>query len=509
MSMVLRPLAVVPILLLAACATPGPRSATGPIDDAAVNRIEAQVAQATADFDAALARYRAGEPETALAAMANARGRVQQAATTCAQTVGCELSRIVAAQDVMLERQTEELLAPSGEDRPGATEDAPRVIGEGRGAPGPGSVAAWMPESTRTVQLLNGRSLRDAIEMNGPVQAAIEEWLTWLRPSLLDAYEHYQFMRYRMYPAYEEAGLPEALLFGILAKESGGRVHAVSRAGASGPLQFMPATGQRFGLGREADGFDTRFDPGASARANAAYLNEQFRQLNNDLALVLAAYNGGEGRVGRLSQGGQRAFWSPAVFDALPEETRNYVPMVLAAAWLFLHGEDYGLEWPRIDARPAHVVLTESKSLNEVAVCLGQDGNPRGWFRTLRNLNPRWEAETRLPVGTRLEMPETARQAFERHCVSSPRRELARRLADAQPAPRRVASRPASAPAPRATASGSGADYHVVRRGETLHSISKRERCTGTAPIARANGLKGPAYTIRVGQRLTIPRPCR
>jgi membrane-bound lytic murein transglycosylase D len=183
--------------------------------------------------------------------------------------------------------------------------------------------------------------------------------------------------------------------------------------------------------------------------------------------------------------------------------------MVLAAAWLFLHAEDYGLEWPRIDARPAHVVLTESTSLNEVAVCLGQDGNPRGWFRTLRNLNPRWEPETRLPAGTRLEMPETARQAFERHCVSGPRRELARRLADAQPAPRRMASRLASAPAPRATASGSGANYHVVRRGETLHSISKREGCTGTAPIARANGLKGPSYTIRVGQRLIIPRPCR
>ena len=509
MSPILRPLAVVPVLLLAACAAPGPRSAAGPIDDAAVNRIEAEVAQAAADFDAALARYRAGESEAALAEMAKARGRVQRAAGNCARTAGCDLSRIVAAQDTLLERQTEELLAPSGEDRPGALEDAPRVVGEGRGAPGPGSVAATMPESARTVQLLNGRSLRDAIEMNGPVQAALEEWLTWMRPFLLDAYEHYQFMRYRMYPAYEETGLPEALLFGIMAKESGGRVHSVSRAGASGPLQFMPATGQRFGLGRGSDGFDTRFDPGESARANAAYLNEQFRQLNNDLALVLAAYNGGEGRVGRLSQGGQRAFWSPAVFGALPEETRNYVPMVLAAAWLFLHGEEYGLEWPRFDARPAHVVLTESKSLNEVAVCLGQDGNPRGWFRTLRNLNPRWEAETRLPVGTRLEMPETARQAFERHCVSGARRDAARRLADAQPAPRRVASRPASAPPPRSTASGSGANYHVVRRGETLHSISKREGCTGTAPIARANGLRGPSYTIRVGQRLAIPRPCR
>ena len=46
----------------------------------------------------------------------------------------------------------------------------------------------------------------------------------------------------------------------MLAKESGGKVHAVSRSGASGPLQFMYATGSRFGLGT-VDGFDQRFDP--------------------------------------------------------------------------------------------------------------------------------------------------------------------------------------------------------------------------------------------------------
>lgn len=499
MSSILRPFALVCPLLLAACAASGPRQATGPVDDAEVNRIYAEVERASSDFDAALALYRTGDQSVALVAMADARDRVQKAAGSCAKSAGCDLTRVVAAQDALLERQTEELLAPSGLDRPGAIEDAPGTVGE-RGADG---VVVAMPEAARTVQLLNGRNLRDAIEVNGPVKAALEEWLTWMRPFMLDAYEHYQFMRYRMYPAYEETGLPEALLFGIMAKESGGRVHSVSRAGASGPLQFMPATGQRFGLGRGSDGFDTRFDPGASARANAAYLNEQFRLLNNDLALVLAAYNGGEGRLGRLSQGGRRGFWEPAVFNALPPETRNYVPMVLAAAWLFLHGEDYGVEWPRFDARPAHVTLAESKSLNEVAVCLGQDGNPRGWFRTLRNLNPRWESETRLPVGTRLEMPESARLAFERHCVTGARRDTARRLADALPAA------PAAAAAAAPSGGASGAGMHVVRRGETLHGIAKREGCNGTAPIARANGLRAPAYTIRVGQRLRIPRPCR
>ena len=124
-------------------------------------------------------------------------------------------------------------------------------------------------------------------------------------------------MRYLMSPEYERAGLPEALLFGIMAKESGGKVHAVSRAGASGPLQFMPATGTRFGLYRDGTGFDTRFDPQQSARANAAYINERFAELNRNLEYTIAAYNGGEGRAARLYRAnGGASFWSPQVIRA-------------------------------------------------------------------------------------------------------------------------------------------------------------------------------------------------
>jgi len=52
----------------------------------------------------------------------------------------------------------------------------------------------------------------------------------------MESYENYQYMRALMWPAYERAGLPEALLFGILATESAGKVHAVSRAGAADEL---------------------------------------------------------------------------------------------------------------------------------------------------------------------------------------------------------------------------------------------------------------------------------
>jgi membrane-bound lytic murein transglycosylase D len=350
-----------------------------------------------------------------------------------------------------------------------------------------------VPQAGRAVSLLKGRDLRSVIRLNDPVKASIEEWLTWMRPNLLEAYENYQYMRHRMWPEYEKAGLPEALLFGILAKESGGKVHAVSRAGASGPLQFMYYTGVRYGLTQQG-GFDQRFDPTAATRANVAYLNDQFRLFNNNLELALGAYNGGEGRVGRLAPRGSRAFWDPAVFNRLPPETRDYVPMVLAAAWLFLHPGDYNLTFPIIDAAPARVVLKQALSINELAICLGQEGNERGWFRTLRNLNPRYDANQRIVAGTALELPKRAVPAFDANCSGGRLVATATELHDAKPPVAPVWQRPAAGPR-----------THIVRRGETLTSIARQFKCGDLRRIAAANRIKPPGYAIRVGQRLVVP----
>src|SRR3546814_20549962 len=95
------------------------------------------------------------------------------------------------------------------------------------------------PRSTRTYTLFPYTTLF----------RSIRRWLTDRRPSLMDSYENYEYLRQTMWPSFERAGLPEALLFGIMAKESNGKAHATSRAGAAGPMQFMYATGKRFGLG--------------------------------------------------------------------------------------------------------------------------------------------------------------------------------------------------------------------------------------------------------------------
>lgn len=486
-----RTAAALVLSLLAGCAVngAGPRSAGGNADrETAVlydrlNHSVQRFAQGTELLAAGNARGQA-ERDVALEEM-------RQSAEHCAAIGACEVSRFIAAYEAMVKAAAETPLS----DTPVA--DAQSQPERDQISP----VLEEIPESQRTITLLHGRDLGEVITLNEPVKAAINEWLTWLRPNLMEAYENYQYMRYMMWPEYEKAELPEALLFGIMARESQGKVHAVSRAGAAGPLQFMPATGRRFGLGRrESDGFDTRFDPREATRAQVQYLNEQFDRLNQNLELVVAAYNGGEGRLQRLSGSGQKSLWDPGVFNALPQETQIYVPMVLAAAYLFLHPDKYGLEFPRLDVVPAVITLKRAASINELSVCLGQTGGSRaGWFRALRNLNPQWDNKRVLPEGTQLEVPAVIVQAYERDCVRGPLAALAAELNGA----RMPVSPPSPAREAMAGRSSSPGGTHTVRRGETLYAIARRHNCD-MHMLARNNKIRPPRYALRPGQKLNL-----
>jgi len=103
-----------------------------------------------------------------------------------------------------------------------------------------------------------------------------------------------------------------ALVLAVMGIESAGKVDAVSSAGASGLMQLMPATAERFGV-------KDRTDPVQNIKGGVAYLAWLMKEFNNDPVMVLAAYNAGEGAV-RKNQG-------------VPPyaETRDYVPKVLAA----------------------------------------------------------------------------------------------------------------------------------------------------------------------------------
>ena len=129
----------------------------------------------------------------------------------------------------------------------------------------------------------------------------------------------------RLRAAVAAEGVPPELAW-IAEAESSLNPAARSPVGAKGLFQFMPDTAKALGLSTFLP--DDRTDPEKSAHAAARYLRQLHGRFGN-WALVLAAYNAGEGRVSRtLAQ--QRATSFTAIADALPAETRMYVPKVCA-----------------------------------------------------------------------------------------------------------------------------------------------------------------------------------
>lgn len=426
----------------------------------------------------------------------------------CMKQRGCSVPTMLAAYKRLL--------------KVNADAEAEAVEGdEGESDDHASAIAADVPEAARAAHLLSdGHHFDEMVQFNPAVQAGIRRWLTDMRGPLIASYENYQYMRHLMWPQFERAGLPEALLFGIMAKESNGKVHSTSRTGAAGPMQFMYTTGRRFGLGNDGTGFDTRYDPRAAAEASAAYLNERMGQLNRSIELALAAYNGGEGRALRVYQGsGGRNFWDADVYNQFPAETQDYVPMVIAAAWLYLHPREYGLTFPKVDPKFAPLRLEQPSSIYQLTICLGNQGEREGYMRALRNLNPRYQAETWLPAGTTLQATTKIAGLYHRWCRAGTRAELARTLVLSDPRAAIVRTGPASPvatasgadQAATATPSGKGKPKaprsYRVRRGETLGGIAERFKCD-TEDLARTNKIKGPRYPIRPGQKLTL-QGCR
>ncbi|MGO4550085.1 transglycosylase SLT domain-containing protein [Lysobacter sp. 2RAF19] len=492
---------------LALAAVVSPAHAASKRDQAAAEALNARMAAAEQRYRAALVRIGNADPGGTAESDA-ALEDMEDVIAACMQLKGCSVPTMLATYKRLLKSKADSEAQSADDDVAADDEGDDHAIS---------SVATDVPEAARAAQLLSDDHRFDQmVQYNPAVQAGIRKWLTDMRPALIGSYENYQYMRHLMWPEFQRAGLPEALLFGIMAKESNGKVHVSSRAGAAGPMQFMYNTGKRFGLGPDGTGFDTRFDARSSAEASAAYLNERMSQLNRSIELALAAYNGGEGRALRVfnSANGQ-GFWDASVYNQFPAETRDYVPMVVAAAWLFLHPKEYGLTFPKVDAKPAMLKLTRAASIYELTICLGNGGTRDGYMRALRNLNPRYEADSWLPAGATLNATTKIVGLYGRHCAQGARADLAHQLvmSDAASAVRGAAAvasiddtpRPtpvASAETPKPAKAAKSSKYKV-RGGETLTAISKKFSCD-MRELAHANSIKAPRYAIRPGQTLKL-----
>ncbi|MEM9532695.1 MAG: transglycosylase SLT domain-containing protein [Pseudomonadota bacterium] len=437
-----------------------------------VDEIYAEIDGAVVAFGESLQLLEGGSTEAAERLLNDSLAALDDLSARCGAIEGCDLGVALSAYQEITSAQSALFQAGGEDDESLSSETEPVAV--------PKPVAST---------LLNGTELTELIQLNHHVRDALNGWLTWNRPLLMATYENYQYLRSEMAPAFDAANVPEALLFGILAVESGGRVHSFSRVGAAGPLQFMRATGSRYGL-RTGGSFDERLDPARAARASVDYLNDQLRQLDNSLEKVLAAYNSGENRLKRLNRRLRGAdFWSSEFYYALPRDTRDYVPKVLAAAWLYLHPERYNLEFPAIDTELTELTLAFEMSLGEVAICLGNDALANGWFRTLRNLNPRIKPEERVEAGATLQVPMSLAVSYEAHCTAENPELLARaeELYDAT------------------YAQGDELLPYVVQNGDTLSRIASRHRCMSMREIAAMNNIPAPRYPLRAGKTIKVP----
>jgi soluble lytic murein transglycosylase-like protein len=143
---------------------------------------------------------------------------------------------------------------------------------------------------------------------------------TFKNAATLETNPSYLSVKYYMQTAAQENQIDLALLKAIIATESAFNTNAVSPKGARGLMQVMPATAQRFGVSDDHSGSiaSKLADPQTNIAAGTRYLRYLFNLFPNDLELVIASYNAGEGAVKRYG-------------NRIPDypETQNYVRSVM------------------------------------------------------------------------------------------------------------------------------------------------------------------------------------
>ena len=270
-----------------------------------------------------------------------------------------------------------------------------------------------------------------------------------------------------------EFSLPEDLVY-LAMIESGFSTKAYSRAHAAGPWQFIRETGERYGL-RVNSWVDERKDPIKSTRAAAKHLSDLFNRFGS-WYLAAAGYNAGEGKISRaLVLYNAQNYWEITGDHCsyIKEETKQYVPKMIAAALIAKEPEKYGFVnipyYPPLSFEEATV--PGNVELKDVAAACGVD------LETIVDLNPelkRWITPPgvstyalRIPSGTKEKLMDNYAQLIK--------------------------------PKPVVTYA-----EHRVKKGERLTSIAKRYGVKA-ALLARVNRIKGKGR-LNAGLVLLIPQ---
>ena len=195
---------------------------------------------------------------------------------------------------------------------------------------------------------------------------------------------------------------------------------AKSHVGASGLWQFMPATGRHYGL-EQTPLYDGRHDIYAATDAALNYL-QYLHGLFGDWSLALAAYNWGEGNVGRAVNHARAQGLEP-VYENLrmPNETRNYVPKLLAVRNIVNNPEYFGMSFADLDNKPFFKAVDIDQPIDLSAAVRLADISQAEFDA----LNPAFKSPVYIPkTGRKLLLPATAIATFERNYKKADRASL-------------------------------------------------------------------------------------
>lgn len=326
------------------------------------------------------------------------------------------------------------------------------------------------------------------LEYNHEVRTAINRYTSKDFARIM-GYAYYYF------PMLEEeliiAGVPVELR-ALAIVESGLNPVALSRAGAKGLWQFMPVTAREYGL--EINSLvDERCNPRLATRAACRYLKNMYN-MYGDWTLAIASYNCGPGNVNKaiVRAGGDPknyngSFWD--VYEGLPRETRNYVPLFMGATYAFAYHKvhNMNLTTPPIPLAVDTVMITRPMHLKQVSSTIDVS------LELLQMLNPEY-IQSIIPATTKaypLTLPTERVTEFiinQDSIFAKDSLYLGEYIVTANLEAKRNEAPPAT--------------YHVVKKGDTLGSIAQKYGRT-VKQLMSWNGIKN-ANSLSIGQRIRV-----
>lgn len=291
---------------------------------------------------------------------------------------------------------------------------------------------------------------------------------------------------------FQEERVPLDLIW-LAQAESVWKPNALSRAAAKGIWQFIPSTGTRYGL-TQTQWIDQRSHPEMSTRAAARYLRWLHDYFAGDWLLAMAAYNSGENRVaGAIAKCGYADFWEIHRRGMLPQETRNYVPIILSIIVISKNQGRYGFNVT--PEPPLNYDVFELPGQTDLKVVADLMGLP---YDAMQDMNPELRRGTSPPNQRyNVKIPKGMKNQLEVAYAALPEDQRVRRI---------VIPREEVAEVVRPSYRVQAASYQV-RNGDTLAALARRHGVS-VKELARLNRMSARG-SLKKGQAIRIPNTAR